>query len=182
MWRLRCSAARLSRTTTVTWKSETCGRSREPDSRVQPGGGDVVCGDDLTSSGQRHRPCPTFDFFNEEAIGGLVQGDAASDSFRASAGSCASANRSNRTSAAAISRLSALSHPACRRHWRRLWSCCVRRERLPVQRHRPLPTVSLSNVEAIGGSRRLHGLSPGTTHVNLFFPCRTAWRRQKHGI
>jgi len=25
-----------------------------------------------------------------------------------------------------------------------------------VQRHRPLPTVSLSNVEAIGGSRRLH--------------------------
>ena len=52
---------------------------------------------------QRHRPCPTFDFFNEEAIGGLVQGDAAGDSFRASAGSCASANRSNRTSAAAIS-------------------------------------------------------------------------------
>ena len=68
-----------------------------------PGCGDVVCGDDLTSSGQRHRPCPTFAFFNEEAIGGLVQGDAAGDSFRASAGSCASANRWNRTSAAAIS-------------------------------------------------------------------------------
>ena len=32
-----------------------------------------------------------------------MQGDAAGDSFRASAGSCASANRLNRTSAAAIS-------------------------------------------------------------------------------
>ena len=52
---------------------------------------------------QRYRPCPTFDFFNEEASGGLEQGDAASDSFRAIAGSCASAKRSNRTSAAAIS-------------------------------------------------------------------------------
>jgi hypothetical protein len=38
--------------------------------------------------------CPTFAFFNEEVIGGRVQGDAAGDSF---------ANRSNRTSAAAIS-------------------------------------------------------------------------------
>jgi hypothetical protein len=55
--------------------------------------------------------CPTFAFFNEEVIGGLAQGDAAGDSFRASAGSCASANRSNRTSAAAISCL-LQGHPA----------------------------------------------------------------------
>ena len=54
---------------------------------------------------RRPRPCPTFDFFNEEAIGGPVQGDAAGDSFRASAVSCASANRSNRTAAAGISYL-----------------------------------------------------------------------------
>ena len=70
--------------TTVTWKSETCGRSREPDSRVQPGGGDVVCGDDLTASARRHRRCPTVGAFDEEAIGGLLQGDAAGNSFRAS--------------------------------------------------------------------------------------------------
>ena len=46
----------------------------------------MICADD--------RPCPTVAFFNEEAIGGRVQGDAAGDSF---------ASRSNRTSAAAIS-------------------------------------------------------------------------------
>jgi hypothetical protein len=39
---------------------------------------------------------------NEEAIGGLAQGDAARDIFKASAGSCVSANRPNRTSAVAI--------------------------------------------------------------------------------
>ena len=135
----------------------------------------------------RHRPCPTFDFFNEEAIGGLVQGDAASDSFRASAGSCASANRSNRTSAAAISCLSALSHPACRRNWRGLWSCCVRRERLRcsaiVLSPRSLsPTLKPLAAHDAFTSEFGGGVSPGTTHVNLVFPCRTAWRRQKHGI
>jgi hypothetical protein len=62
-----------------------------------------VCSDDVTSSVQRHCPCPTFAFFTEEAISGLAQGDTAIDSFRASAGSCTNANRSNRTSAADIS-------------------------------------------------------------------------------
>jgi hypothetical protein len=56
------------------------------------------------SSVQRHRPGPTSVFFKEEAIGGLVQGDAGGDSLRASAGPRVSANRSNRMYTAAMPR------------------------------------------------------------------------------
>ena len=105
----------------------------------------MICGDD--------RPCPTVAFFNEEAIGGRVQGDAAGDSF---------ANRSNRTSAAAISCLFLCGDDAAS----------------SVQRPLPCPTLSCFNEEAIGG------LAQGAAACDIFWAsagyCVSANRAELH--
>ena len=72
------------------------------------------CGDDVASSVQRTRACPILSCVKEEAIGGLAQGDAACDIFRASAGFCVSAHRPSCTPAAVISLTGWSRPPRCR--------------------------------------------------------------------
>ena len=68
-----------------------------------PGGGSVVCGDDVASSVQCHLPCRTpHGAVRSSARRDGAQVDASGDSFSAGVGPCASADRPNRTSAASM--------------------------------------------------------------------------------